>query len=431
MKESFVKKVFRILTSDDKSKCKDIPEKACKDQAKNFVKHVLSLSMTKTADKLIDPKLILSWLLPTLGAPMFFVGLLVPVREAGALLPQLFTSGYITSLPLRKWAWATGSFLQGFCAAGIAIVALCLTGKALGIAIVGILALLALARSICSVSYKDVLGKTVDTSKRGTAIGTASSIAAGFIIAYALIMAAGVFDKLSLVVFGLFAAAILWFCAGSLFSTLTEEASPADEDKNPIKEVFAHFEYLLEDRQLQLFILSRGMLTATALAPPFMVALSVEDLETTYGGLGLLVLASSGASLCSSFIWGKLADQSSRKVLIYSGLAAAASLFMTSVLAFYGLTSIPLVLPALLFCLMIAYQGVRLGRSTHLVDMADESKRSAYTALSNSIVGILLLIGGVFSLIAQLYGEIFVITLLASMSLASISISYFLKEVQQ
>lgn len=409
----------------------DIPDEACRDQPKNFVKHVLSLSMTKTADKLIDPKLILSWLLPTLGAPTFFVGLLVPIREAGALLPQLFTSGYISTLPRRKWAWVTGSFLQGFCATGIAIVALFLEGKMFGITIVCILALLALSRSICSASYKDVLGKTVDTSKRGTATGTASSIAAGFVIAYALLMAAGVFDKLSLIVSGLFAAGVFWFLAGGLFATLTEAKSPSAGNKHPVKKAVTQIQYLFEDRQLQLFILTRGLLTATALAPPFMVALSVEDMQSMYGGLGFLVLASSSASLCSSYIWGKLADRSSRKVLIYSGLAAAASLTATAIAVFYGLISIPLVLPVLLFTLIIAYQGVRLGRSTHLVDMADESERAAYTALSNTIVGILLLIGSAFSLIAQFYGEIFVIVLLASMSLLSTMTAYFLKEVQQ
>lgn len=51
------------------------------------------------------------------------------------------------------------------------------------------------------------------------------------------------------------------------------------------------------------------------------------------------------------------------------------------------------VLPAIHFFLMISYQGVRLGRSTHIVDMADPETRAAYTALSNSIIGIVLLGG--------------------------------------
>lgn len=58
-------------------------------------------------------------------------------------------------------------------------------------------------------------------------------------------------------------------------------------------------------------------------------------------------------------------------------------------------------LPAMLFVLMIAHQGARLGRSVHVVDMADLNNRATYTALSNSVVGLVLLAGGVFGVIAQ------------------------------
>jgi len=86
----------------------------------------------------------------------------LPSREAVALLPQRFTGGFLRSLPQRKWAWAAGSLLQGLSAAGIAIATMTLGGFALGLAVVMLLTILAVARSICSVSYKDVLGKTVD-----------------------------------------------------------------------------------------------------------------------------------------------------------------------------------------------------------------------------------------------------------------------------
>ena len=58
-------------------------------EARNGLRHMVSLSMTKVADGLIDPKLVLSWLAGALGAPAALTGLLVPIREAGALLPQI------------------------------------------------------------------------------------------------------------------------------------------------------------------------------------------------------------------------------------------------------------------------------------------------------------------------------------------------------
>ena len=431
MTKTPAKIAFEALTAEDDGRvCKDIPESACNDQPNNFIKHIGSLSLTKTADGLIDPKLILSWILTTLGAPALFIGLLVPIRESGALLPQLFTAGYLRSLPLRKYAWAAGSFVQGLSAAGIAWATMSLEGKELGITIVSLLALLAIARSVCSVSYKDVLGKTVDKSKRGTATGTASSIAAGLVIIFALLIASQTMDKMSLIVIGLWLAAAFWILSSILFSTLTEEKGATEGGKNPVKTAIQDVQYLRHDHQLQIFILTRGLLIATALAPPFMVALLNTNTSETNNSLGWLILASSSAALCSSYIWGRLADHSSRKVLLYASLAAAITLSATLLCTIYNYVQIPGVLPTLLFGLMIAYQGVRLGRSTHLVDMTDQDKRAAYTALSNTAIGILLLLGSVFGILAQIYGETLVIGIFAVMSLTATISAFHLKEVQ-
>ena len=292
------------------------------------------------------------------------------------------------------------------------------------------LAILALARSICSVCYKDVLGKTIDKSRRGTATGLAGSIASVSVIVYALILSSGLVDRMLLVTGGLFLAGAAWIVAALLFATLQEEAGATEGGKTALKEAFNNFTYLRDDRQLLRFILTRGLLTATALAPPFMIAVGSEAGES-YDKLGFLVLASALASLCSSFVWGRLSDRSSRKVLVFSALVAAVILAATSWLAFAGTLGSSIILPVLLFGLMIAYQGVRLGRSTHLVDMADKDTRAAYTALSNTIIGLLLLAGGAFSLIANWFGGEVVLAIMAGMSGLAILAAWGLEEVQR
>ena len=424
-------KAFQSIVIDDEGRvCADIPESACQQEPGNFFKHVGSLTLTKSADGLVDPKLVLSWLMASLGAPMALIGLLVPVREAGALLPQLVTAGFLRRLPRRKWAWAAGSVVQGLAAAAIGIIAISLTGAAAGWAIVLALAILALARSVCSVCYKDVLGKTVDKSRRGTATGLAGSIAAATTIVFALTLSFQLIDRMLLVTGGLFLAGAAWIVSGLLFATLKERAGATEGGKNALKEALANFSYLRGDPQLRRFILTRGLLTATALAPPFMIAVGSQAGEG-YDKLGFLVLASALASLCSSFVWGRLSDRSSRKVLIFSALVAAIILAATSWLAFAGTLGGGFILPVLLFGLMIAYQGVRLGRSTHLVDMAEEDTRAAYTALSNTVIGLLLLAGGVFSLVANWFGGEVVLAIMAGMSGLAILAAWGLEEVQR
>lgn len=436
MTQTTLETAFEMLTGEDDGRvCKDIPDSACKELPQNFFRHVTSLSLTKLSDGLIDPKLVLSWLLTTLGAPAAIIGLLVPVREAGALLPQLFTAASLRKLAKRKWAWVAGSIGQGASAAAIGLASLFLDGATAGWTILGALVILALSRSVCSVTYKDVLGKTVSKSKRGTATGLAGSIAAAFVIAYGILLTLDLIDKITLVTIGLFTAAALWGIAALIFSTLREEGGATEGGGNAFKAFVENISLLKTDAQLRRFISVRGLLTATALAPPFMIALTAEASQSSaqdaFGGLGLLVIASSGAAIVSSYVWGRLADRSSRKVLILSAIAATIALAITTTLSMAGLLSHTLALPLVLFALMIAYQGVRLGRSTHLVDMATEDTRAAYTALSNTIIGVLLLAGSVFSVIAATAGVLTVIVIMAMMCALGALVAFGLEEVQR
>lgn len=118
--------------------CLDIPEEACDEHPRNLGLHLASLTATKTGDGLVDPKLVLSWLVATLGGSAAAVGLLVPLREALSLLPQLFIGHRIRALPRRKFVWAGASFVQGVAVAGMGLAALRLEGPPAVWTIVGL-----------------------------------------------------------------------------------------------------------------------------------------------------------------------------------------------------------------------------------------------------------------------------------------------------
>lgn len=432
--EDTQKAVYDLLTREDDGRvCRDIPEAACEEQPQNFTKHVVSLAATKTGDGLVDPKLVLSWLLTSLGAPAFMIGLLVPLREAGALLPQLFISATIRALPQRKWVWAGGSLVQGLCLIGMAAAALTVTGAAAGWLILALLAVFATARAACSVSYKDVLGKTVSKATRGTATGTASSIAAALVLAFGLLLSLGLLDKSVITIAAALAlGAGLWIMAAGVFATLAEQPGATEGGGNPIAVARAQVSLLWRDPQLARFIVTRGLLTATALAPPYLLALAGRAGERELGQLGLFVVASALAGMVGGYVWGRLSDKSSRKVLLLSAVVAAAVLALTAAIGWLvpdwlvgGFAA-----PLLLLALMIAYQGVRLGRATHIVDMAGREDRAAYTALSNSVIGLLLLAGGAFGFLAEAAGAAVVLAVFAILcALAAVS-AWGLREEQ-
>lgn len=428
---SLSQKAMELITAEDDGRvCQDIPDSACSDQAGNFIIHVTSLAMSKIADLFINPKIILSWLLVHSGTPTAFIAFLVPVREAGALLPQLFIAEFVRSRSIRKWVWATGCFLQSIAAMGMVLSAVFFEGVILGYSVLVCLAFLAIARSFCSVSYKDVLGKTISKSKRGTTTGLASSVAALIGMLFALLLMSGYFQTRSMVLCALAIASLCWLIAAFVFSRLQEVPGATDGGKNAFSHALSHFNALYTDRELRLYIVSRSLLIATALAPPFLIASQSNQDNQSLNALGSHLLASSLAGICSSYVWGRLSDYSSRLCMMIAGLLAGTTLIITAIYLQISSSIETSYISVLLFFVMIAYEGVRLSRSTHLVDLADTDRRAIYTAISNTIIGLLLLASSLFSVIASWFGSVVVIEILAAMCLLSIISSCQMQELQ-
>lgn len=72
---------------------------------------------------------------------------------------------------------------------------------------------------------------------------------------------------------------------------------------------------------------------------------------------------------------------------------------------------------ALLFLLIaVFHSGVRLGRKIYLVDMASQDTRSTYVAVSNTVIGVAMLAGGVVGVLADLFRTSAVIALMGLVS---------------
>ncbi|ETX16134.1 MFS transporter permease [Roseivivax halodurans JCM 10272] len=413
--DSEVRDVYGTLTDDD--------GEASAREARNGLRHMISLSVQKVADGLIEPKLVLAWLMNALGAPAVLVSLLVPIREAGALLPQILLAGFVEARAIRKWVWVAGCAVQGLGAAGIALSALFFEGWVAGVAICLSLAVLALARAACSVSYKDILGKTVGKTRRGSVKGVAGSASSAAVLVFALLLISGLLQDRGPLIAAVALAAGLWIAAAAIFSTLEEQRSEPQEraalDLTPLR----------EDAQFRRFIAARGALTATALAPPYLVLLSGGD--GALQQLGALLLASAAAAFVSSYVWGRLSDRSSRKVLILSGLSGSVAMAAAVIAGALGWTEGLIVSPLILFVMQIAYQGVRVGRSTYLVDMAPKDSRSTYSAIANTSIGVLLIAAGAFGGALSVGGALWALAGFAILSAIGAVIALGLKEVER
>ena len=113
-RRSRVEAIYARLSGEDTSEraCTDIPPEECTNLPHNFVLNVLNGAASKLAEQVASAKLVLPWLLGALGAPPVFVGLLLPLRQTGSLLPQLAVAGRIRRYPVRKWFWVVAAMVQ-------------------------------------------------------------------------------------------------------------------------------------------------------------------------------------------------------------------------------------------------------------------------------------------------------------------------------
>ena len=119
---ALVDTVYQKLTDEEDARlCDDIGDAACRETPRSFVLILASNLLTKLGDAVASPKTTLAWLTYAVGAPAYVAGFLVPIRESGSMIPQLFIGGMVRRLPRRKWVWVAGSLAQCLCIAGIGV----------------------------------------------------------------------------------------------------------------------------------------------------------------------------------------------------------------------------------------------------------------------------------------------------------------------
>lgn len=420
--------LYQLLVEDEDARvCRDIPKEACHEQPRAFFAQLASQTLTKLGDALTSSRLVLAWMLSSIGSPPILISLLVPLRESLSLLPQLFVAQWIREYPVRKWFWVAGSVGQALALLAMVVALLTLPGATASVVIVLMLGAFSLARGVCSVAAKDVLGKTVSKSRRGRLTGLAASAAglATLTVAAVLWLAPGtaVGDgdiRMFVALLGL--ASALWLLAAFIYSSIPEIPGATEGGGNAIVEAARSLGLLRSDRQFRDFVLARMLLVATAFAIPYIVVLIQRAGNGDAASLAVLLFAEGAAGLLSGPFWGRWADVASQRVMAaaaaLSGAVIAATLL--SFHAFQAVIAHPGGGALLLFGAAVAHHGARVGRKTYLVDMATSDNRSQYTAVSNTVLGIFLLCGTGLGVLDTYLGTSAVLVLLLIVALAAI-----------
>jgi hypothetical protein len=423
----------QLVNEEDARVCRDISDDACRVVPGNFVLQVATQFLTKLGDAVANPKTVLAWLMSALAAPPAFTAFLVPIRESGSLIPQLIIAAWVRRQSVRKWTFVLGSVLQGLAVAGMGLVAVTLDGRAAGAALLGALVVFSLSRGLCSVASKDVLGKTVPKTRRGRVSGWSETLAGLITIGLgaSLMLGAGERQDTGVWLLLLTCAAALWMLAAGVYATIREYPGATEGGGNALSEALGRLVLLRDDRAFRHFVIARSLLLCSALSAPFFILLAHENTGGAVLALGLFVIADGVASLVSARFWGTFADVSSRQVMIIAGAASAATglLLVVLVQGLPGLAGQAWLYPLFFFLLSVAHAGVRMGRKTYVVDLAGGNKRTDYVAVSNTVIGVVLLLAGSVGALSSVISISGVIVVLAIMGIAGAWMSARLPEV--
>jgi hypothetical protein len=405
--------------------------------ARNALRQVAANSLQEIGDQVVNAKTVLPWLFASLGAPAVLIGLLVPIRESGSMLPQAALTPMIRRMPRRRIAWVAGAIGQALATAAMAFAAAGLTGTAAGLVILGALTVFALSRSLCSLAGKDVMGRSVPKGERGqiSGISTVMSGAVAVTLGLGIRLLGG--DEVSPTVLAalLGAAALAWTRAAAVFAAIRE---PADADADTGTRAAddrdgwlrSSWRLLADDAPFRHFVLARTLLLVSALSPPFVVALAARAGGVGLDGLGPFVLAQGLASLVGGRWFGTLADRSSKRLMVHgAAFASVLVLLFLAALAVPGMRAQWWLYPVVYLLLVLTHTAVRVARKTYVVDMAEGDRRAEYVAVANTAMGMLLLVvGGVSGALAALGTEV-ALAFLALLGLAGVQVSRRLPEV--
>ncbi len=426
-----------------------LPDDVQRNVPGNTLRLVGANALQSSGDQMVNASTVLPWLFHAIGVPAALTGALVPIRESGSMLPQAFLTPFVIKVRQRKVVTLVGALVQALSVAVMAVTAAIGSGLAAGLTILVALTVFSLGRCLTSIASKDVQARVVPKGERGQINGLATTASGLVAITLGLaVRALGEDLDAQTLAAILGAGAVLWVLVAGVWASVREPVTlrdgagaptqgPDSDGADDGQSWFAETITLLrEDATFRNFVTVRSFLLVSSLSPPFIVTLAVQAGAPALTGLGGFIIASGLASLLGGRTFGRMADRSSKRLMTF-GAALASLVLVTLVLLD---TTLDLDGGSLLtyavfvtayFLVTLLHTGVRVGRKTYVVDMAEGDQRTTYVAVSNSAMGLVLLVVGAVSSAIAGWSIIGTLLFLAALGVLGVISSRRLPDVEQ
>ncbi len=397
---------------------------------RNYALGIANGALITLADSLIDSALVLTWFLSRLSAPNVLIGLVVPLRDAGWFLPQLFVARHQSRQPYKLPLYMAPALVR--CLAWATMAVIVLTQHNPTVLIIGFFVpyvVNSVASGWGGVPFMDVVAKTIPARMRGSYFATRMLVGGVLGIAGSLVVRLALSEQLGRAFpanVGQLIAIAAFFAALSMFAFMFVVEPPSvvgDEVSSLIAHLGRAAHLMRRDLNFRLFLTTRVVIMGAQMATPFFAVYASRDLGAGAEMVSVYLAFNTAASLISNLMWSRLSDRRGNRAVIR--LAAGLGLSTTLLAWLAGpldqAVATGVVGPwlfAVVFAISGAFQsGIGVGGMSLLLEIAPPHERALVVGLTNSVLGVALLstsIGGLlvdwlgyrglFLLTAGLYG---------------------------
>jgi hypothetical protein len=348
------------------------------------------------ATELTSVKLVLPFLYTTVGAPVLFAGMLVPVSTVAKRVVQILAAPLIGAARSNKGFMAVASI-----SLAAAIVMISLTFNAVSVYwLVPIFLLVALiigaATGLSSLAFQDLIGRILSRERRHKLLFTQSGLA-GLTVVIIAIGSQIVFrpgtsiaahQELIWLGIGLFLLSALLIMAIQEPLKQPLAGSAVREKHSEIAALKHSFQIAFALPWFKKFLIVRTLYLSIELAIPFFSIHAASYHGNSISGLNTFVIAANIGLMAGGFLWIRLGQNSLHVILVL----AASLTCIGGVLAIaieLGLASQSILCYAAVFVLVsLGTQGVKNGRTLYLLEAASDDERPFCIAVGNLVIGV-------------------------------------------
>jgi MFS-type transporter involved in bile tolerance (Atg22 family) len=373
----------------------------------NFGAIVLNGLFFPTAGKILGAGLLLAWFLDELKSPLFLIGLLIPIQYGLALLAQPWIGQWLSGKPRSAPYYRAQALLRGalWCSLGLAT---WLAGNSNRVLLISIFFFVvagdAIAAGLGNIAFSNALAKTIPQRMRGRVRGGRGMFGAIIAGTAGALISLFVSKESGLGVFALlFAVAGACYALGGItFGTIQEPRQPQRRESHSAESLVASVKEMLLKQAYRRFLFVEALLIPATQGLVFFSIFGRRQFHLDLSALGLLVISDALAPLVGNFLWGKLADRQSNRLV----LGAVALLSLISPLAAVALyisseaishTLMLATFAVIVFVIGVASAGADLATKNLLLELAPDRKRPVYIGVNDTLVALptmLLVIGG-------------------------------------